>query len=93
MKKGNLKKIISFVLALCLVLSMMIGVHPQKVNAAEPVKVIVSTNKTTLNRGERVKINVKLSGNTRANGVQLQFTYDKNKIQLVENGLTARRSI
>ena len=88
MKKGNLKKIISFVLALCLVLSMMIGVHPQKVNAAEPVKVIVSTNKTTLNRGERVKINVKLSGNTRANGVQLQFTYDKNKIQLVENGLT-----
>lgn len=82
MRKGNLKKILSFVLSLVMVLGLCSSVKMDKVQAADGVVFTVTADKTDVKRGDEVTVTVTMSGNTEGYGLKYVLTHDSSKLKL-----------
>lgn len=83
MRVCNLKKLISLILSLTMVLSICFAAIPAEVKAAGDVQFTVSADKQDLHRGDQVTVTVDLSGNTEAYGLTYELFYDESKLQVV----------
>lgn len=88
MRKGNLKKILSFVLSLVMVLGLCTSVKMDKVQAADGVVFTVTADKTDVKRGDEVTVTVTMSGNTEGRGLRWIMTYDSSKMEGINIGET-----
>lgn len=82
MRKGNLKKITSFMLSFIMVLSICFTALPGEVKAAGAGTVTITASKLELHRGDTVNISVSLSGNENATGTKVVFAYDADMLEL-----------
>lgn len=82
MRKGNLKKILSFVLSLVMVLGLCSSVKMDKVQAADGVVFTITADKTDVKRGDEVTVTVTMSGNTEGYGLKYVLTHDSSKLKL-----------
>ncbi len=86
MEKHGIKRAISFMLSLIMILSLCITVSPVEVKAAEGGTITVTASGvqdiTKLKRGDTVTISVSISGNTKASTAAFAFCYDPDQLQL-----------
>lgn len=82
MRKGNLKKILSFVLSLVMVLGLCTSVKMDKVQAADGVVFTITADKTEVKRGDEVTVTVTMSGNTEGYGLTYFLSHDTSKLEL-----------
>ena len=82
MRKGNLKKILSFVLSLVMVLGLCSSVKMDKVQAADGVVFTITADKTDVKRGDEVTVTVTMSGNTEGYGLTYFLSHDTSKLEL-----------
>ena len=86
MRKGNLKKILSFVLSLVMVLGLCSSVKMDKVQAADGLVFTVTADKTEVKPGDIITVSITMSGNTKAYGVEWHMSYDSSKMQGISIG-------
>ena len=88
MRKGNLKKILSFVLSLVMVLGLCSSVKMDKVQAADGVVFTITADKTDVKRGEVITVRAMMTGNanTKAYGLEWHIHYDGSKLEGINIG-------
>lgn len=84
MVKGNLKKGISLVVALMMVLSLCFIAIPKEVYAANPVVFTVTSSEAEVQRGDTFTVSVEMEGNTEGVSINFQLPYNEDCLKLVD---------
>lgn len=84
MEKCNLRKGLSLVISLVMILSLCFMAIPEEVRAAEPVTFKVSSDETEIQRGDTFTVSVNMEGNTEGVSLNFQLAYDDTCLKLVE---------
>lgn len=82
MKAKGLKRVLSLVLSFALVLAAGITAFQKEAKAAEGVVFSVTSDKTTLHRGDTFTVSVAMSGNTEGEGLTYDLVFDETKLEL-----------
>lgn len=83
MKRGSLKKVISLMLSLAMVLSTCFVAIPREVKAEDSVQFTVSADKQDLHRGDELTVSVDMSKNDAAYGLIYELYYDADKLEVI----------